>query len=720
MNNDVELIPVKGVLPTVQTQSDNVIYIPQAHKNKPGIVKEGDGINIENGVVSLNKQTVEDMIDANKWVSYGFEQNLTEDEKGIARHNIGAGANEFTGSWLDLANRPQKTIDFAEEERLKGKNLLLLKNYGVTTGGISVSVSGEDQTITFNGTASQWSSVNIRIPLRLKLKKNIKYSFTHKSVQGFSANYPVIMGRYAGTPPFTFTAAEDEEITSMTLTIPANTRFVDVVSAYQVEKGEVSTAYVPAVGDIMRQNDAPIRFAETERLKSENNNYILHLDNVDDALSNTSKEPVQNKVLYDPVTFAESERQKSKNLLDINKIKEQDNIRVVDDTVICTLWYRPINQKLSEIADLEVGKTYVFSFNTTSSRQTLYLTGSYTGEIWQGRPYTITQEMLDSKLVFYSAQSGSTNPATYSNMQIEEGTVATDYQPYNGAITHNNDAPVVFAEAERQKSKNLFDGQFRQGNVAGSNLTNRIFSIHSPRIKKGVTYTVSTNLDVSVFRYAINYNSQPYPNSQTDYDLGWVTNNSFTFTAEIDGYLGIPVSRNNNADLTPDDISSYWWQVEEGSVATDYLVYQGGGFVQEEQLNDFIHEKQLNESTEKRELLYQHTDAINLRDSTLTTLDEFFKMFDLDTTKTYRLSMDPNMQQNFKDVVGNPPRTSDNNYRQFLVKMISTGTTGSGAAYHPYRIYKIIAGLTGYVTGIKYVKADANNIYVQGQWNEVL
>lgn len=162
MNNDVELIPVKGVLPSVQAQSDNVIYVPQAHKNKAGIVREGDGVLIEDGVVSLNRQTVEDMIDANKWVSYGFKQNLTEDEKGMARHNIGAGDNYFTGSYYDLTQKPhlntdnsaslpvgdeeindtinlhkisktgsfndlkhvpQETLDFAESERQKSKNL---------------------------------------------------------------------------------------------------------------------------------------------------------------------------------------------------------------------------------------------------------------------------------------------------------------------------------------------------------------------------------------------------------------------------------------------------------------------------------------------------------------------------------------------------------------------------------------------------------------------
>ena len=136
MNNDVELIPVKGVSPSVQVQSDNVIYVPQAHKNKAGIVKEGDGVLIENGVVSLNRQTVEDMIDANKWVSYGFQQNLTEDEKGMARHNIGAGDNYFTGSYYDLTQKPHLNtnntagLDYGDEELNNTINLHKISKTG--------------------------------------------------------------------------------------------------------------------------------------------------------------------------------------------------------------------------------------------------------------------------------------------------------------------------------------------------------------------------------------------------------------------------------------------------------------------------------------------------------------------------------------------------------------------------------------------------------------
>ena len=204
MNNDVELIPVKGVSPSVQVQSDNVIYVPQAHKNKAGIVKEGDGVLIENGVVSLNKQTVEDMIDANKWVSYGFKQNLTEDEKGMARHNIGAGDNYFTGSYYDLTQKPhlntnnttgldygdevlndtinlhkisktgsfndlkhvpQETLAFAESERQKSKNLFN-------------TTKAENVGYNWNGTINSNNSQNYISCGFIKIKPNTNYIFS--------------------------------------------------------------------------------------------------------------------------------------------------------------------------------------------------------------------------------------------------------------------------------------------------------------------------------------------------------------------------------------------------------------------------------------------------------------------------------------------------------------------------------------------------------------
>lgn len=324
MSNDVLLVPITVEQPNVEAQSDVVIYVPQAHKNKAGIVKEGDGINIENGVVSLDTQTVEDMIDANKWVSYGFQQNLTEDEKGMARHNIGAGDNDFTGSYYDVTQKPHLNTD----------------NF-------------------------------VSLPIG------------------------------------------DEEI---------------------------------------------------------NNTVQLH------KISKTGSFNDLNDVPYETLDFAESERQKSKNLFNINGYvidsPNYQNKYVVNGNALTTT-----NDYVQQFPSglcfkTTVNTTYTISFNLTYTnycRVYIYgiLNGTYTEpDIRQIENHGFVSFIFNSSNYEHMAigfSSALGESATFQNVQIEEGLVATDYQPYHGQITHNGDAPVVFAEAERQKSKNLFSYPYKGG-----------------------------------------------------------------------------------------------------------------------------------------------------------------------------------------------------------------------------------------------------------------
>ena len=51
--SDTILVPVTTVQPDLVTQTDVVVYVPLASKTSPGIVQIGDGLNINNGVVSV-------------------------------------------------------------------------------------------------------------------------------------------------------------------------------------------------------------------------------------------------------------------------------------------------------------------------------------------------------------------------------------------------------------------------------------------------------------------------------------------------------------------------------------------------------------------------------------------------------------------------------------------------------------------------------------------
>lgn len=165
---------------------------------------------------------------------------------------------------------------------------------------------------------------------------------------------------------------------------------------------------------------------------------------IDEALNANSENPVANKAItqkfneIEPsVLFAEAERQKSKNLFDISRVKLSSSVSVdsENNSFTFTAFSTYTNNKLKDFADLEVGKTYRLIGTTTSSNKAIYL--SSVSQYWYfNNTITITQEMLDSSVGFY----GTTDVAvTISEVMITEGTNEESYQPYHGAIVHEKD-----------------------------------------------------------------------------------------------------------------------------------------------------------------------------------------------------------------------------------------------------------------------------------------
>lgn len=121
-----------------------------------------------------------------------------------------------------------------------------------------------------------------------------------------------------------------------------------------------------------------------------------------------------------------------KNLFDISKIKEISNaIKRNDDgslTITSTSFDSSVNTRipLKDLADLEVGKTYIISFITTGIEQ-IYLND--VKQYWTSNSVlTITQDILNSHVRLYPKGVSSTD--IVSEIQIEEASTATNYQPY--------------------------------------------------------------------------------------------------------------------------------------------------------------------------------------------------------------------------------------------------------------------------------------------------
>jgi len=128
---------------------------------------------------------------------------------------------------------------------------------------------------------------------------------------------------------------------------------------------------------------------------------------------------------------------RSPNLFDIKKISNTDMIRNNGDgtlaiTRTATNSAASTYKSLSELAPaLVVGHTYTFNIVSTDTLKLITIRTSTNPSVFvswgAGTSKSMTQDLLDGIVYFYSYDPET---AIISNIQIEEGTTATPYQPY--------------------------------------------------------------------------------------------------------------------------------------------------------------------------------------------------------------------------------------------------------------------------------------------------
>ena len=216
--------------------------------------------------------------------------------------------------------------------------------------------------------------------------------------------------------------------------------------------------------------------------------------------------------------FAESERQKSKNLLDINKAEFKGESSTYSTLSGGTITINAGNafcyiSSLTNLCNLKPNIPYTLSYVTNNGNSYIYqyIEGS-TGFAWNnGETKTFTQAELDrigNNLLLLYGSTDST--VTYSNIQIEEGSTSTDYQPYNGAIVHEKEIVdiehinVVYDKSSSNSAINwgYTDGLKANGQVEG------VLTITPPvALKTTSKYRVYVNWggDINIFTASVNH-----------------------------------------------------------------------------------------------------------------------------------------------------------------------------------------------------------------------
>ena len=224
---------------------------------------------------------------------------------------------------------------------------------------------------------------------------------------------------------------------------------------------------------------------------------VVSLNGVEKTSINTDTTPTANSNNlitsggvhdYPAITFAESERQKSKNLLDKNLLKKGCYIFVTGqyDYNTSYMTFEPISVTPNSTITISCNG---FEFNSDCGF-VFFNNGVYVGYLSNGA--TVATVPANANQVIYNFLKVGITKDDVQYAQLEYGSVATDYQPYNGQITHNGDTAVEFAEKEYQKSKNLIPYPYYDGNSIVSN---------------GITFTVNNDQSISVSGTIIDHNS---------------------------------------------------------------------------------------------------------------------------------------------------------------------------------------------------------------------
>lgn len=243
-------------------------------------------------------------------------------------------------------------------------------------------------------------------------------------------------------------------------------------------------------------------------------NFNQLIKKVDDALSPTSTNPVQNKILYNPVNFAESERQKSKNLFDKNSVlRGKEIVSATGGTVNNSGYW------VSDYIKIK-GMTNLYESGTrTDGRVNCY---------YDENKNFISTERLENCVGILTPPSNAVymrfngKLTELDDVQVEEGTVATGYQPYNGTIVHENDIDKV-----------IYDGDF--GNGVNVNLDEGVYDIllTSMGLSENSGVFIALNDDTTASRYI---------NTFLDVYTGTTVVNQ--------GGAGFRVGNTNNEDLS--------------------------------------------------------------------------------------------------------------------------------------------------------------------------
>lgn len=446
---------------------------------------------------------------------------------------------QLNGSEIELLNTGDRTIDEltieGKSEQISREEVNIIDPLAYIKAGTQSTIGGitytvlEDGRINVNGTAAERSVFVIAPDTNIPLKDGIK------TISGGAQNiafqlaindngtnvYPTV---YGSSSSRNYTNAT---IRAIVLVVAAGKTINDEIIYLQFQEGATATPWQRRIsgryGNICPPtNDSRWVFENGAYLDEKGNIVLPNLSSDAYIVVPWNKRHNYAQVVYTLVSGGNAHIQTA--YLDANKAMLQGNG--------------------SAIKDKEDGYSHIGLFGGSN----IY------GEAIAEAEYI--------SLKFIRSSDFAPNEYKVNNIAISvDDDLFTEYNP----VTPTPNDP---SEIKSVGYENLFDGKFRQGSEGTTENLQNIFSASDLVLSPG-SYTFSCDLPMGSYKYAIGTSQTAFPSTAT-YIGGFQYTKSHTFTLNQELHIGILIN-GNGANITPDDIKNYHFQIEKGTQQHSYI-----------------------------------------------------------------------------------------------------------------------------------------------------
>lgn len=272
-----------------------------------------------------------------------------------------------------------------------------------------------------------------------------------------------------------------------------------------------------------------------------------------------------------------------------------------------------------------------------------------------------------------------------------------------------------FAESERQKSKNLFKIANEKGySITRNGVTATInndytITLNGTNTSSNVYWSLFNSISTGVgqvdkglildnsktYTFVLKHISGSYSGTGTDNQIFGAVFRKTDGNTIIDGIdIGLSIRSNNNNVLNItrsgiDSLNNGYFRTTSGITYNNYtiglMICEGSDTEFQSWNGAIVNEKQLNEAVETRELVYDVNNYVSIASSTLTTLKQYFDLFNIDKNSTYQANIGKLDESNFKTLVGTP--TGFQNYVACNIKLVRNGISSNrGTVYELFAV----------------------------------